>query len=119
MARLLIIDDDPTVPGLLKTLFAEKRGDEVVLLSAAAQAVLTADRLRPDVILLTSNLFGVDVPALVSQLQAHGSQPIVLYGQVAAAHEARLTAQSVICLQSPISTDEFLTARDQCVAAKV
>ena len=119
MARLLIIDDDPTVPNLLKTWFAEKRGDEVTLIGDAAQAVLTADRLQPDVILLTSNLFGVDVPALVSQLQAHGARPIVLYGRVASADEARLTAQSVICLQSPISTDEFLTARDQCVAAKV
>jgi DNA-binding response OmpR family regulator len=117
MARVLIIDDDPTVPGLLKTLFAEKRGDEVTLIGEPAQAVLTAESLRPDVILLASNISGIDVLTLVSQLQANGSMPIVLYGQVAAADEARLTALAIICLQSPINTDELLAARDQCVVA--
>ena len=36
MARILIIDDDPTVPTLLKSLLAEQRGDEVTLIAEAA-----------------------------------------------------------------------------------
>lgn len=117
MARVLILDDDPTVPGLLKTLFAERRGDEVTLIGEAAHAVLTAESLQPEVILLASNLSGMDVLTFVSQLQASGSMPIVLYGRITPADEARLTALAVICLQSPINTDELLAARDQRVVA--
>ena len=115
MARVLIIDDDPTVPTLLKSLFAEQRGDEVVPVSEAAPAVLTAESLQPDVILLASNLLGADVLTLVGQLQSHRSTPIVLYGQVALYDEARLNARAVICLQAPIVTDELLAARDAAI----
>ena len=119
MAHVLIIDDDPTVPGLLKTLFAEKRGDEVTLIGEVAHAVRTAEDLRPDMIVLASDLFGVDVPAIVSQLQRHRSTPIVLYGVIAKRDEERFAplAATVTCLLSPINTDEFLAARDQCVVA--
>ena len=115
MARILIIDDDPTVPTLLMSLFAEQRGDEVVPVSEAAQAILTTESLQPDVILLAGSLFGVDVLTLVSQLQARGSMPVVLYGQSATYDEARLSALTVICLQSPIRTDELLAARDAAI----
>ena len=112
MARVLVIDDDPTVPTLLKSLLAEQRGDEVTLIAEVAQAVLTAESLQPDVMLLAGSLFGVDVLTLISQLKARGSMPVVLYGQSALYDEARLNALAVICLQSPIRTDELLAARD-------
>jgi DNA-binding response OmpR family regulator len=81
--------------------------------------MLTAESLQPDVILLAGSLSGVDVLTLVSQLQAHGSMPVVLYGRIASADEVRLTALAVICLQSPISTDEFLAARDAAIERTV
>jgi DNA-binding response OmpR family regulator len=125
MACLLIIDDDPDIPALLKSLFVGQRGDEVVVIADAAQnaaqAVRTAEDLQPDVILLASNLSGVDVSTIVSQLRTHRSTSIVLYGAIAERDEERFAplAATVTHLLSPISTDEFLAARDAAIERTV
>jgi CheY-like chemotaxis protein len=117
MARVLIIDDDPTVSVLLKSLLIEKRADEVRLLDDATRALRYNEDLRPDVILIACSVAGVDALAVADQLRARGPVPIVLYGIIAPRDAPRYAslAATVAHLLPPISPDELLAARDAAI----
>ena len=78
MARVLVVDDQPDLRFLWRTMLA-RDGHEVVEVSSGAEALTTIASDPPDVVLLDGHLpdiAGLDVLARVREL--HGAIPFVI-----------------------------------------
>src|SRR6266545_3099108 len=93
MAKILPIDDEPSVRGLLATLL-ERKGYDVVLAESGRQGLEVFTRARPDVVLLDLSMPEMDELAVLRQLRVlDGEKPVIILtgaGSEAIECEARL-----------------------------
>jgi DNA-binding response OmpR family regulator len=108
--RVLVVDDDPTVRGVLTTLLGFE-GVDVTTADDGPSGLAMAERLRPDVILLDVNLPGKDGFAVCRELKLRyaGERVVMITGR--AAHEdelAGLAAGADAFLRKPFSPLELI-----------
>ncbi|MGH7820117.1 MAG: response regulator, partial [Candidatus Binatia bacterium] len=77
MARLLIVDDDPDIREILKDRLAS-RGHDILEADDGAQALETAARETPDLMLLDLDLPGTDGFAVLDRLRHETNAPTVV-----------------------------------------
>jgi len=77
MATVLVVDDDPKIRDLLR-LYVTRDGHRVVLASDGAEALVSAQRQAPDLVLLDVMLPGVDGLEVCRLLREKSDVPIVL-----------------------------------------
>jgi CheY-like chemotaxis protein len=78
--KVLICDDDPVIRYLLKVVLSKRAGDEVIEVANADEVFETAERHRPDLIVLDymmPNRNGADVVEELRTDETLGSIPIV------------------------------------------
>jgi DNA-binding NarL/FixJ family response regulator len=77
--RLLVVDDHPVVRMGLVAMLSEHEDFEVVAQAAdGAEAVVLAEKHRPDVVLMDLRMPGLDGAAATAQLRSGGAGPAVL-----------------------------------------
>ena len=108
--RVLVVDDDPTVRGVLTTLLGFE-GVDVTTAEDGPTAIAAAERLRPDVVLLDVNLPGQDGFAVCRELKlrAAGERIVMVTGR--AEHEDELAgfaAGADAFLRKPFSPLELI-----------
>ena len=78
MAKILVIDDEQGIRGLLDTLLSRK-GYDVVLAENGPKGFNTFLRERPDVIVLDLKMPGMDGLTVLQQVRSlHPSQPVII-----------------------------------------
>lgn len=78
MAKILVIDDEPGIRGLLDTLLSRK-GYDVVLAENGPKGFTTFLRERPDVIVLDLKMPGMDGLTVLQQVRSlHPGQPVII-----------------------------------------
>lgn len=70
--RLLYVDDDPCLLELARVVLSREGFFEVMLASSGPEAVAAAMRSLPDIALLDVMMPGLDGPATLVALRAHG-----------------------------------------------
>lgn len=113
MARLLIIDDDLGVRGVLKAML-ERAGYEVVACGSGAEGLQLARALRPDLVLLDIEMPGMngfDVCSLMKTDTVLSAVPVVIMtGRPVDGVPARAQAVGAVDLLSkPFERDSLLT----------
>jgi DNA-binding response OmpR family regulator len=77
MATLLVVDDDAKIRELLR-LYVEREGHRVAFAGDGAEALRTAGRVKPDLVLLDVMLPGLDGFEVCRRLRDESDVPIVL-----------------------------------------
>lgn len=104
----LIIDDHPVLrKGIVSVLHGEFPGSTVVEADSFDDAVIEAEKTKPDVIITDPNLGGVDATSAVTRLRRTIGAPIVVF---AANGNMRVLAQSLkagarACVRKDSSAD--------------
>ena len=121
MARILVVDDDPSVRALLRDVL-ECEGHEVELVTGGFAALRAVQAVRPDCVLLDVMMPGLDgheVLARLRQLEGGPSLPVIML--TAAADDAnawRAWSGGVdYFLAKPFDALELLRYLDQLFAA--
>jgi CheY-like chemotaxis protein len=119
MARILIIDDDPGVRGVLKAML-ERAGHEVVAGGGGPEGLQLAHERRPDLVLLDIEMPGMngfDVCSLMKTDTALSSVPVVIMtGRPIAGIPARARAVGAVDLLSkPFERTSLLSKIGQYV----
>ena len=115
-ARILVVDDEADIRGLVKDILSEE-GYEVEVAGDAAQARSSRDRHQPDLVLLDIWMPGVDGITLLREWQASVADgcPVVMmsgHGTVETAVEAtRLGA--VAFVEKPLSIAKLLRTEER------
>ena len=77
MAKILVIDDEPGIRGLLDTLLTRK-GYDVVLAESGQQGLKVFRRERPDVIVLDLKMPGMDGLTVLQQVRSLDPKQLVI-----------------------------------------
>ena len=78
MAKILVIDDEPGIRGLLDTLLSRK-GYDVAIASSGQKGLELFRRERPDVIVLDLKMPGMDGLTVLQQVRSlHPNQPVII-----------------------------------------
>ncbi len=77
MATVLIVDDDPKIRDLLR-LYVEREGHRAAFAADGPEALVVAERSRPDLVLLDVMLPGLDGFEVCRQLREVSDVPVVL-----------------------------------------
>ncbi|MGH2686441.1 MAG: response regulator transcription factor [Actinomycetota bacterium] len=108
--RVLVVDDDPTVRGVLTTLLGFE-GVDVTTAEDGPSALSIAERLHPDVVLLDVNLPGKDGFAVCRELKLRdgGERVVMITGRAAQEDElVGLAAGADAFLRKPFSPLELI-----------
>ena len=108
--RVLVVDDDPTVRGVLTTLLGFE-GVDVTTADDGPSALAMAQHLRPDVILLDVNLPGKDGFAVCRELKLRDAaeRVVMITGRAAKEDELEgLAAGADAFLRKPFSPLELI-----------
>ncbi len=100
--RVLVVDDDPDVALLVKTVLQRRAGCEVALAYDGLSAVEAVDGFRPDVVVTDIEMPGLDGLELLAELRRRDARMPVI---VMTAHVSVEYAVSALRSQA----DEFLT----------
>lgn len=109
MSRILIVDDHPSVrEGLQSVLSREFPGIETAMAATAAEALSSASRFDPDVVILDMTVPGLSGPELVASLKrANARTRILVYTvleeQQLGARSIRAGADSYLTKDKPMS----------------
>jgi CheY-like chemotaxis protein len=117
MARILIIDDDAGVRGVLKTML-ERAGYEVSVSESGAEGLQQAHLKRPDLVLLDIEMPGMngfDVCSLMKTDTAVSSVPVIIMtGRAIAGIPAQVQAVGAVdLLMKPFERGNLLKAIDR------
>lgn len=110
--RVLIVEDDPTIRELLSTLLGFE-GWDVAQADDGLSGLETAERLRPDVVLVDVTMPGLSGYELCKRLKAGASPPrvVMVTGRSAARDEDEGRAAGADAyLRKPFSPLELLDA---------
>jgi DNA-binding response OmpR family regulator len=77
MARVLVVDDDPTVADVL-TRYLQRAGYDVDLAVDGLAALVTAAAIQPDLVILDLMLPGIDGLEVCRRLRETGPVPVVM-----------------------------------------
>lgn len=90
MFRVLVVEDDPHIRSVLRTLL-ESSGYRVELAGTAARARIEASTNRPDVVLIDLGLPDLDGQQLIREIRSHSSVPILVLS-ARTAEQQKITA---------------------------
>src|SRR4051812_13732026 len=97
MPKLLVIDDEPAIRGLLETLLVRK-GYTVSAASSGAKGLELFRRERPDAVILDLRMEGMDGLAVLQELRKlDGAKPVIILtgaGTEQLEYQARLLGAS-------------------------
>ena len=111
--RILVVDDEPLVAQTLGLIFA-RQGFEVTTVHCADQALLSAARLAPDLLLTDIDMPGRDGVALMTEFsQLYPACPILVltgfYAALGRVHDcAETLAQPVSIVTKPCQPTDLL-----------
>ena len=108
--KVLVVDDDPTVRGVLTTLLGFD-GVEISTADDGPSALAMAQRLRPDIVLLDVNLPGMDGFDVCRELKdrATGERIVMLTGRSTSDDKLRgVAAGADAFLTKPFSPLELI-----------
>lgn len=77
MFRVLVVEDDPAIHDVVRTLLEAQRF-RVVIAETAARASIEARANRPDAVLVDLGLPDRDGQAVIREIRAHSSVPIIV-----------------------------------------
>lgn len=77
LARILIVDDDPSIGEVLE-LFLRAEGYDTRVATSGPQALEFFDEYHPHLVLLDLNLPGLDGIAVCESIRAHSGTPIIM-----------------------------------------
>ena len=122
LARILIVDDDPSIGEVLE-LFLRAEGYETRVATSGPQALDYFDEYQPHLVLLDLNLPGVDGISVCRSIREHSGTPIIMltartdpqdiiHGLEAGAddyvekpfNDQILSARIKACMRRPLST---------------
>jgi CheY-like chemotaxis protein len=90
-ARVLVVDDEPALSALVRISLEETGLYEVMVENFSYQALATARRFRPDVIVLDVNMPGKDGGDVAAEIRADADlagTPILFFTSLVSAEEA-------------------------------
>jgi len=122
MTRVLIVDDEPQVTGMLSRFLARTGRFHVRTENRSCQAAEVAADFQPEVVVLDVCMPGLDGPDLAEAIQGiPGLEkvPILFLTGLATPDEvgpAGCVLGSRVCLPKPIGLSEFVRRLDQSVA---
>ena len=117
-ARILVVDDEPTVRQNIAEAFAE-RGHEVAVAPSAKQARQCIRQENPDLLLLDRKLPDADGVELLGDLRRSGfhSPVIIITGHGTIANAAEALKQSAYdYIAKPFVVDELLDKADRALS---
>ena len=78
MAKILVIDDEPSIRDLLDTLLSRK-GYDVILTDSGQKGLEVFRRARPDVVVLDLKMPGMDGLTVLQQVRSlNPQQPVII-----------------------------------------
>ena len=102
--RILIVDDEPDIREVARVSLEAIGGHEVIDAASGAEALVAAERERPDAILLDVMMPGLDGPSTFARLQENWATRdipvIMLTAKVQATDRARLAQLGVAAVLS-------------------
>ena len=102
--RILIVDDEPDIREIARVSLEAIGGHEVIDAASGADALVAAERERPDAILLDVMMPGLDGPSTFARLQESEATRhipvIMLTAKVQATDRSRLTKLGVAAVLS-------------------
>lgn len=109
MFRVLVVEDDPAIRDVLRTVLEAQRF-RVVLAETATRAAIDAKAQRPDVVLVDLGLPDRDGQAVIREIRGHSSVPIIVLSARTAEAEkiAALEHGADDYVTKPFSTGELL-----------
>ena len=94
MAKILVIDDEPSIRDLLDTLLSRK-GYDVILTDSGQKGLEVFRRARPDVVVLDLKMPGMDGLTVLQQVRSlNPTQPVIMLTG-AGTPEAELQARAL------------------------
>ncbi len=121
--KVLVIDDEPVIIGLIKLILHEKRHDEVIGAVEGLEGLAKAQKHRPDFILLDISMPGPDGYEVCRRLRAmQGLQNVpIMFIAAKPAEEVYPLARSLGAagyLQKPFDPQLLLAARKAVLNGK-
>ena len=107
-ARLLVVDDEPSVHEILTEFFTSK-GYEVISASGGLEGLSKTEKHRPDVILLDVRMPGIDGIEVANRLSAEDSTRVLVLATSADLPEFSPLARS--CGAAALVQKRWLTPR--------
>jgi CheY-like chemotaxis protein len=90
-ARVLVVDDEPALSTLVRMSLEQTNLYEVMVENLSSQALATARRFKPDVVLLDVNMPGKDGGDVAAEIRADGDlagTPILFFTSLVSPEEA-------------------------------
>ncbi len=107
MTKILVIDDDALVRGLLVAVLEEK-GYEVILADNSRVGLMLCHQRTPDAVVLDLNMPGLDGLSILRQLRIlHPTLPVVVFSghSTQEIEEEMLNEGATACIQKAFSLD--------------
>ncbi len=121
MARILVVDDDPTIRQLLTDVL-EMEGYEVSIAVDGLAAVRAVQAASPDFVVLDVMMPGLDGFGVLEAVRAQGGEPVPVLMLTAAAEpgaNARAWSSGVdYYLAKPFTADAVLDVIDRVLAGR-
>ena len=113
MAKILIVDDDILITGLMQTLVTMD-GHEAIIVNESTEAMETANAVIPDLItldLMMPNLSGFDLCELLRTNPKFSQTPIIIISAKEDTHsrEKAFALGATEYINKPFDIDHFLT----------
>jgi len=112
MPKILIVDDDLLITGLMETL-VKMDGHEATVVNDSTMALEVAKSIKPDLItldLMMPNLNGFDLCALLHADPQFANTPIIIISakEDSQSREMAFSSGAIEYLNKPFNIDEFL-----------
>jgi CheY-like chemotaxis protein len=107
--EILIVDDDPTTAGLLKTLL-QLDGYEARTVQASSQVIPSLEENPPDLVLMDVRLRGMDGFAILAEIRQHPglqSMPVMLMSGIDYRQQAQRAGANGF-LTKPFNPDDMV-----------
>jgi len=110
--KILIAEDNALLRGVLRDALEEAGMDVVGEASDGAEAVVSAERAHPDVVVMDMRMPNVDGIEATEQIAAEWAMPVVVLSAYDEPQmiEAALNAGAASCLKKGVGLDELIDA---------
>ena len=121
MARILVVDDEPAIPRIIRLLL-EPQGHEVLVANDGSRGFAMAQRQVPDVIVLDLMMPVMDGTWLLKMLRGSETTASVPVMVLSARRDDETQRQCEafgvqVYLQKPFQSEEFISAVENLVAS--
>ena len=115
VARILVVDDEPDLRFVLRRIF-ERAGHEVLDASHGAQALESARKSLPDLVVTDMMMPVMSGPELIKQLRADPATAAIPI--LAATGDSQVATAADAVLSKPYHADQMLAAANALMAQK-